>query len=207
MNKIPYKETHADLPQGQEDKCLGGCSCPSHPSKVAWPQGLPRLAQGPAQQLVLSPLTSGGHTLLSFLSLLGLLFGPGGKGWVLGPHLFQGLLRGLWCIRPSLAQSALPFHRLLHCPAPLPALPKRAHFQMEKLDWRRGDIHADGGRGPPPPPLTHICPLLSKLILLLSHVLTPRLSAKDPTSKTLAGLLCVSQLKVSFLCIWPQGTS
>lgn len=61
--------------------------------------------------------------------------------------------------------------------------------------------------GPHPHPLTHICPLLSKLILLLSHVLTPRLSAKDPTSKTLAGLLCVSQLKVSFLCIWPQGTS
>lgn len=98
--------------------------------------------------MVLSPPTSWGHTLLSFLSLLGLSFGPGGKDWVQCPHLFR---RGpsriavgqthFDTVCPSISQTLEPLHTL-PC--------SREDISEENVVWRRGDTYPDGDRSPPP---------------------------------------------------------
>lgn len=165
--------------------CVGGaCSCPRIPtpaSQVAWSEGLPRLAQGLVQQLVLSPLTSGGHTLLSFLFLLGLSVGPRGKGWVLGPHSSRDFLEAVvhqTCfdtICPSISHT-LALSRTLTWSS------QEKTFPEGKVAWR-GEISMQMEAEVPPTPYTHLSPPYP--YPLLSYRLRPTLSAKDPTSKAL----------------------
>lgn len=98
FSRIPYRKSPCRSLKVRKTNVLcggGACSCPHIPTPAShglkacldWLRAL-------FSSWFCQPLTSGGHTLLSFLSLLGLSVGPRGKGWVLGPHLFQGPLRG-----------------------------------------------------------------------------------------------------------------